>query len=114
MAMKKQVKNQISINDIKGVSRRHFVKVAGITALGVSTFGLSDFSGKGVSIIVDPSDPIAGTSQSKWALKEFEESLTSHGITVFKCDKLSAAKAGHLNIVVAGTEYSLARVLIRG
>lgn len=105
--------DQYSKNNMKGVSRRHFVKVIGITALGAASFSLSDLSARGISIIVDPADPIAGTLPSKWALKELEESLTSRGINVFRCEKLSQTKAGDLYLVIAGLDSSLARKLLK-
>ncbi len=111
--MNKQVKDENFISDIKGVSRRHFVKVAGITALGVSSFGFQKFSAQGVSIIADPADPVAGTSPSKWAMNELEKSLSSQGISVFRCEKLSQSRAGDFNIVAAGLRTSLARQLLR-
>lgn len=100
-------------NKRNGVSRRHFVKVAGITALGVSSFGLSDITAKGVSIIADPSDPIVGTPPTKWAMKELEDSLTAQGIGVSRFEKLSQAKAGDLYIVVAGLASSVTGPMLK-
>jgi hypothetical protein len=111
--MKKQVKNQNSISDAQGVSRRHFVKVAGITALGVSSLGLPELSAQGVSVIVDPSDLIAGAQPSKWALKELEEAITSQRIGFSKCEKISQSKAGDLNIVVAGLGSALTGQILK-
>ena len=37
--------------------------------------GLPELSAQGVSVIVDPADPIAGHAPSKWALKELEGAL---------------------------------------
>jgi hypothetical protein len=111
--MNKKIKNQNIKDDLKGVSRRHFVKVAGITAIGVSSFGFSYIMASGVTIIADPSDPIAGSPPSKWAIKELEESLTSKRISVFKCEKLAQAKAGDLFIQVAGLASSVAGQLLK-
>jgi hypothetical protein len=105
--------NQNSKYHVKGVSRRHFMKMAGITALGVSSFGLSDFYAKGVTIISDPADLIAGSPPVQWALKELEESLTSRRINVYRCEKLSLAKAGDLCIVVSGSDSSIAGRLLK-
>jgi hypothetical protein len=104
--------NQNSIGKVKGVSRRHFVKVAGITALGVSSLGISEFYAKGVTIIIDPADPIAGSSPVQWAVKELEESLTSQGTNVNRYEQLVQAKAGDLCIVIAGSGSSLGRKLL--
>jgi len=99
--------NQNSKHHVKGVSRRHFMKMAGITALGVSSFGLSDFYSKRVSIISDPEDIIAGSLAVQWALKELEDSLTSRKINVFRCKDLSQASVGDFCIVVSGMDSSM-------
>lgn len=96
-----------------GLGRRHFLKIAGITALGVPFVGIADFKAEGVSIVSDPADPIAGSPPAQWAAKELEEALTSQGIGVFRCQKISQAKAGDLYIVVAGLTTSLARQLLK-
>jgi hypothetical protein len=111
--MKKQTKNPGSRNNVNGISRRHFVKIAGITSIGVSSIGISDFTAQGVSIITDPSDQVAGSSPSRWAMKEFEVSLTAQGIGVFHCDKLSQSRAGDFNIVVAGLATSMTGQLLK-
>ena len=111
--MKKHSTGQNSKHEVKGLSRRHFVKMAGITALGVSSFGLSDFYAIRVSIISDPEDPIAGSPAAQWALKELEDSLTSEGINVFRCKDLSQASIGDFCIVVSGMDSSIARRLLK-
>jgi hypothetical protein len=111
--MKNQSQDPDSMNNANGISRRHFVKIAGITSLGVSSLGISDLSAQGVSIISDPADPISGTAPSKWAIKELEQALTLKDIAVFRCEKLSQAKAGDFNIVVAGLATPLAGQLLK-
>lgn len=111
--MKELEMNQNSKPEVKGVSRRQFVKITGISVLGVSSFGFSNFHPKGISIISDPADLIAGSSPSQWAVKELEESLTSRGINVFRCEQLVQAKAGDLCILVAGSGSSIARKLLK-
>ena len=105
--------NQNAVGDGKDVSRRHFMKIAGITALGMSSFGISDFYANGVSIVLDTADLIAGSLPVKWAAKELEESLNTQRINVFRCEQLSQAKAGDFCIVVAGSGSSLARTLLK-
>jgi hypothetical protein len=111
--MKKHSKDQNSIQDAERFSRRHFVKMAGITALGVSSFGLSDFYTKGVSIISDPEDLIAGCAPVRWATKELEDRLTSRGINVSRYKSLSQANTGDFCIVVSGLDSSITRRLLK-
>ena len=61
----------------KGISRRRFVKIAGISALWASSLGYFNFKAKGVSIVIDPADRTAGSQPVQWAVKELEKSLTS-------------------------------------
>ncbi len=105
--------NQKSSKELKGISRRRFVKVAGISALGISSLGYFKFKTKGVSIVIDPADIIAMSLPSQWAVKELEESLTFGGINVYRCDLLAQARSGDLIIVVAGSNSSMARQLLK-
>ena len=105
--------NQKFPNKQKGISRRFFVKIAGISALGISSLGYINFNTKGVSIVIDPSDNIAGSQPSQWAVKELEKSLASGGINVYRCVKISQARDGDLCIAVAGLDSSIAGQLIK-
>lgn len=97
----------------KDITRRHFVKISGITALGFSSLGLAGFTFNGVSIVLDPDDKTAGTQISQWAVKELEKSLITRGIEVFRCSQLSKAKSGNLCIVVVGSDSRIARKFLR-
>jgi hypothetical protein len=101
--MKKHLIDQNSKSEANEFTRRHFVKIAGITAVGVSSFGFMDLMAKGVTIILDPADLIAGSAPALWAAKELENSLASKGISVTRLDQISMAKPDVLNILVAGT-----------
>ena len=90
-------------------SRRHFVKIAGITALGVSSLGLTEFLIKGVSIISDPADPIAGKQPVKWAVGELEKALTSKGVSVSRCERIDQTREGDLCVLMAGSRSAVAQ-----
>lgn len=95
----------------KSMSRRRFIKIAGISAAGAPFFGCFHFSKTGVSIVVDPADPIAAAEPAQWAVHELETSFSAEGINVKRCESLAQARNGELTIVVAGSESSLARQL---
>ncbi len=97
----------------KGISRRRFVKIAGISALGVSSLGYINFKSKGVSIVIDPADRTAGVPPVQWAVKELEKSLAMGGINVYRCDKISKARDGDLCIVAAGSDSAIAYHLLK-
>jgi len=99
--------------EIKGISRRHFLKIAGISAIGVSSLGYINLETNGVSIVVDPADIVAGSTPSQWAVKELEKSLISIGLDVNRCDLLTKARGGDLTIVAAGSDSSLAHQLLK-
>ena len=101
------------LNRQKGISRRRFVKLAGVSALGVASLGNLNFKTKGISIVVDPSDQTAGSQPSQWAINELEKSLVSEGIDVFKCGKISQARKDDLIIVAAGGDSPVAGQLLK-
>ena len=110
--MKKDVANRKSSIELKGISRRHFVKMVGVSAIGVSSLGYVKFKANGVSIVIDPADLTAQSQPSQWAVNELEQSLMSEGINVYRCDLLTQAQSGDLIIVAAGAGSSLARRLL--
>jgi hypothetical protein len=105
--MKKKAANQYPGRGMKGVSRRHFVKIAGMTAVGVSSFGTFDFYSIGVSIISDPTDLISGSSPVQWAILELEKSLISRRIRVSRFDRAAKAETSDIVIIVSASDSSL-------
>jgi hypothetical protein len=107
-----KVKQTDIIKD-KEITRRHFVKISGITALGVSSLGLAGFTINGISLIVDPDDKTATAKAPQWAVKELEKSLYAKGIDVLRYNRISQVRAGDLCIVVAGYESQIAMDLLK-
>jgi len=81
--------------------------------IGASSLGYLNFKLKGVSIVIDPDDRIGGAIPSQWAVKELEKSLTSEGIRVLRYSSLAQARSGEMIIIVAGSDTSLARQLLK-
>jgi hypothetical protein len=109
----KYLVNQKFPNEHRGINRRRFVKIAAVSAFGVTSFGFVKIKSKEVSIVVDLADVIAGSAPSQWAVKELEESLKSAGINVYRYDRLAQARRADLNIIAAGSESSFARQLLK-
>lgn len=106
--------DQNTKSDENSVNRRHFLKIAGITTFGMPFASMASFIAEGVSIILHPGNPIAGSPPVQWATKELEEALTSRGIAVHRWQRLAQAAAGDLCIAVTGSDSSLARQLLKG
>ena len=107
------LETQESSGDRRSITRRSFVKIAGLSALWASSVSYSSIKTKGVSIVIDPADHTAGSPPSQWAVKELEKSLTSEGINVYRCDQIAQARSGDLCIVVAGSDSPVARQLLK-
>ena len=105
--------NQKNSDEKKGISRRRFIKLAGISTIGISSLGYINLQTKGISIVIDPADKISGSKPSQWAVKELEKSLTAWGINVYRCSNISQAREGDLCIVAAGSGSSIAVRLLR-
>lgn len=96
-----------------GASRRHFLKVTGMTTLSIPFTGIGDFKAGGISIVVDPEDSIAQSGTVAWAINELEKSLSSNNIIVKKFTKLSQAPATNLCIVAGGARASATGWLLK-
>jgi hypothetical protein len=111
--MKERIKRENSATSGKGVTRRQFVKLTGITTVGVTSLGFTEFLARGVSIITDPEDPVAGALPVKWAVRELENALQAHGIVAKRYEKPGKARAGDVNIIVAGSGLALTIKLLK-
>jgi len=94
------------------MDRRGFIKATGV-AVGVTAVrGLAGAS-QGVSIIVDPQDPIASAAPAAWAVRELQSALSGSGVTAQVFPRLDAAPAGNRYLVVAGGLSATAQQLLR-
>ena len=95
-----------------GFNRRQFIRTAASsTILGTEVSRAADVSG--VSLILDPKDPVAGSSQARWAAAELEKALSACGVSVERCSTPKVAKAGDLWILAAGANFPVARDILR-
>ncbi|MBD2751267.1 hypothetical protein [Spirosoma validum] len=106
------MQQEISQN-IPQVSRRIFLKMAGLTTLGAGFDGLETFQAQGISLVVDPADSIANAAPMQWAAAELAKTLTNRRIAVQRCTKLTQATTGNLCIMLAGSSSSLAQPLLK-
>jgi len=65
-----------------------------------------------MSLVMDPSDPIANSGPAQWAARELERVLISAGTTVQMCRTLAEVKPGSQIVVAAGSRSTLARNLL--
>jgi hypothetical protein len=86
-----------------GWSRRQFLQTTGSLAAfaGTEATGLGAIVKQGVSLVLDPSDPTASAPPSLWAVKELEDTLKTHGVSVLHCQQITQANAGDLCLAVA-------------
>ncbi|HEX4794359.1 MAG TPA: hypothetical protein VH370_11235, partial [Humisphaera sp.] len=71
-------------------------------------------AGGGISIVATPDDAVAGTAPVQWAISELARSLEGRGISVFRCESVSQAKAGDVCVVAAGAASDAAVSAFKG
>ena len=111
--MKKQKENPESVSVENGITRRHFMKITGIAAVGVSSLGFPDLNSRGVSIVLDPADRISNSQPSLWAAKELESSLISKGIAVSRCETLAQAGENDFCIIASGSSSIMDKAILK-
>ncbi|MGJ5817202.1 hypothetical protein [Paludibaculum fermentans] len=89
-------------------SRRKFLQAAGLSAVGT---GLAA-PGSGVSIVIDPADPIGSSGPVQWAAGELQGALEQRGVAVQRCARLAEAREASFCITVAGAQAALARAVL--
>ncbi len=97
----------------KHLTRRHFLKITGLTTVGMPFAGIGNFNAQGVSIVADAADAVTGSPSVVWALKELEQSLISGGVAVKRFERLEQAPAGDLCIAVGSLHASLASRILK-
>ena len=95
---------------MRSVNRRRFLQTAATSAALVGT---SQAAPRRVAIIVDPADPVASTGPALWAAKELEQALATAGVAVQRCERIADAQAGNHSIVAAGSNYPIARQILK-
>src|ERR1700693_1549378 len=95
------------------MGRRDFLKTPGGTVVGVSAIRTLSGATQGVSIVVDPQDPIASARPAAWAIRELQSGLSTQGVTAKVYARLEAAPAGDRYIVVAGGGSPVAQQILK-
>ena len=97
------------MSDEPDISRRAF-----LTRSGMAVAAAAQGTGaRIVTILTDPSDPVAAAAPARWAAKELEEALTAAGCTVQTQSRMGEAAPGSLCIVAAGGSAPLAREALK-
>ncbi len=102
------------------MNRRDFILRAGTAAAGglvlgalgarAATAGSPDRgSGRGISIVCDPRDPIASAPPARWAAEQLRLALSQRGLVVRMCDRLDEADPVDLCVVAVGAASAAAR-----
>ena len=96
------------------MNRRLFLKTAGCAAaLTADSSGAGQNVSINVSIVVEATDPIAGSPPVRWALQELEQALTASGSQVGRRGRVTDAKPGDLCIVAAGLNAPIAKDILK-
>lgn len=111
--MKKQGIDKGTKTNTNDVSRRQFLKITGITALGLPLVSMAGMKGQSVSIIWDPADKVAASGPAQWAISELAGALKATGLGVDIYQQLSQSPAGALCIVAGGSLSSLSMQLLK-
>lgn len=95
------------------ITRRYFVKLTGITALGISSIGITSCGNRRISIVQVPGDPLAHSAVTGWAVEELVKNLETKGLKVTRLKELPAKPVeGDIYIVIGISDSVLARDLL--
>ena len=95
-------------NPIHGETRRQFIKKTGIATAVVAGAGLFQFplyageTPDGISIVLDPSDPVTKQAPAQWAAQQLRDTLAARGVKAQVLEKLEQVPPSQECIFVAG------------
>lgn len=94
-------------------NRRQFIRTLG----SAGALGLASAAPSQVSIVADPSDPVAGSGPGRWAINELsaqlEDSLSGSGVAVRRFERLADAPRNGLCILAAGARSAPAAPILK-
>src|SRR6476620_2318847 len=94
------------------INRREFIGLTGsLAALPLLPF--SNGKRRQITLVVDPSDPVANAASVQWALRELEQSLRKFNFEVRKAETLPKAGNAEFVIVSAGTQSTVAKQILK-
>src|SRR5579885_1487409 len=91
------------------MNRREFLRQTTGAGLAGSAAGLA----RGVSLVVDPDDPVASAAPARWAAGELRRALEEHGTAVRSRAALDQADPAESCVLAAGASSALAREILR-
>lgn len=74
--------------------------------------GFAEAAMPGVSLVVDPADPVAAPAPCRWAAEELRDALAAARVSVNRAENLAQARPGDFTVVLAG--FDGARNLLSG
>ncbi|HET8827302.1 MAG TPA: hypothetical protein VFM77_19325 [Terriglobales bacterium] len=94
-------------------SRRDFLQISGLSlgALGLPSLS-SAKTFEGVSLSVDPSDPVASSAPCRWAASELSQALSRHGVKLGHYSSFDQAPRNSL-CIVAFSDQNRAKQLMK-
>ena len=82
------------------LNRRQFLEVAAGAAAGTVAAGATGAAdGRGVAVVLDPADAVAGSTPGRWAAGELVRVLTDRGVSARIYARAAAAPAADLRVV---------------
>ncbi|MES2376817.1 MAG: hypothetical protein V4553_09575 [Bacteroidota bacterium] len=101
------------VDDENGLDRRDFLKIVGVTTIGLPLAGFTGFNAQGVSLVVDPKDATAMSAPVQWAMAELETALKAKNITVQHCTSIEKAATGNLCVPVVGSTGEAGKAVLK-
>jgi hypothetical protein len=92
-----------------GMKRREFLKVAGAASAAVVSQGAMAQNGRSTIIVVDGSDPVAGTPAVRWAAEQLRSAMAAKGRLCRIVTPAERVRGAALYVVVAGSGSALAK-----
>jgi hypothetical protein len=104
------------MNDKIHIPRREFLRRAGLAggALASGPHALAQ-AGKGgaVSLVLNPSDPVASSAPARWAAQELQQALADAGATVHRRERVEDAPAAEFCVIASGRHAALAAAALK-
>src|SRR5262250_1101059 len=97
------------------LSRRNFLQIAALSmgAIRSGSAFAADTGVTGISLILDPADPVGSTAPVTWAIQELAGAISATGIAVRRFSSIDEAPRSDVSVVAAASATPLASALLK-
>ncbi|HUD98253.1 MAG TPA: twin-arginine translocation signal domain-containing protein [Bryobacteraceae bacterium] len=101
------------MSDDTRVHRREFLRRTGLAGGALACGPQARAQTREVSLVLDPSDPVASAAPVQWAARELQQAMTDAGATLDRHERVEQAPVDEFCVIASGSRAPLAAAALK-